>query len=76
MNDILRHSILTLSDTRRSALIQRAELLEYNRAGYKAQVAELEEEVAAIDREFNAIDKELHRLHVIDTELEPTYEDV
>jgi hypothetical protein len=63
MNDILRHSILKLSDTRRTALIQRAELLEYNRAGYMAQIGEMDEEIVAID-------KELHRLTIIDSELE------
>jgi hypothetical protein len=69
MNDILRHSILKLSDTRRSALIQRAELLEYNKAGYMSQIDEMDEELTAID-------KELHRLAVINNELEPIYEDV
>jgi hypothetical protein len=63
MNDILRHSILKLSDTRRSALIQRAELLEYNKAGYMSQIDEMDEELTAID-------KELHRLVVINNELE------
>jgi hypothetical protein len=63
MNDILRHSILKLSDTRRSALIQRAELLEYNKAGYVSQIDEMDEELTAID-------KELHRLVIINNELE------
>tara|TARA_R110000787_G_scaffold270630_1_gene377627 strand:- start:730 stop:927 length:198 start_codon:yes stop_codon:yes gene_type:complete len=63
MNDILRNSILKLSDTRRSALIQRAELLEYNNAGYMSQIDEMDEELTAID-------KELHRLVVINNELE------
>ena len=63
MNDILRHSILKLSDTRRSALIQRAELLEYNKAGYMSQIDEMDEELTAID-------KELHRLVIINNELE------
>ena len=63
MNDILRHSILKLSDTRRSALIQRAELLEYNKAGYVSQIEEMDEELTAID-------KELHRLIIINNELE------
>ena len=63
MNDILRHSILKLSDTRRSALIQRAELLEYNKAGYVSQIEEMDEELTAID-------KELHRLVIINNELE------
>ena len=65
MNDILRHSILKLSDTRRSALIQRAELLEYNKAGYMSQIDEMDEELTAID-------KELHRLVIINNELEAT----
>jgi hypothetical protein len=63
MNDILRHSILKLCDTRRTSLIQRAELLEYNRAGYMSQVDEMDVEIVAID-------KELHRLTIIDNELE------
>jgi hypothetical protein len=63
MNDLLRHSLLKLSDTRRTSLIQRAELLEYNRAGYVGQIAEMDEELVAID-------KELHRLVIINTELE------
>ena len=41
MNDILRHSILKLSDTRRSALIQRAELviesLNYTLTSYQQE---------------------------------------
>jgi hypothetical protein len=63
MNDILRHSILKLCDTRRTSLIQRAELLEYNRAGYMSQVDEMDVEIVAID-------KELHRLTIIHNELE------
>jgi hypothetical protein len=63
MNDLLRHSLLKLSDTRRTSLIQRAEAVEYNRAGYVAQIAEMDEELVAID-------KELHRLVIINTELE------
>ena len=63
MNDILRHSILKLSDTRRTSLIQRAELLEYNKAGYVSQIDEMDEELTAID-------KELHRLIIINNELE------
>lgn len=63
MNDILRHSILKLSDTRRNALVDRASHIEYNRAGIMAQVGEM-------DTELVSIDKELHRLHIIDTELE------
>jgi hypothetical protein len=63
MNDILRHAILKLSDTRRTSLIDRAANIEYNRAGYMAQIDEM-------DREIVAIDKELHRLTIIDNELE------
>jgi hypothetical protein len=70
MNDILRHSILKLSDTRRTALIQRAELLEYNRAGYAAKIGEYEEGISEMDSELLSLDKELHRLTIIDNELE------
>tara|TARA_R110000744_G_scaffold55482_5_gene117287 strand:- start:297 stop:494 length:198 start_codon:yes stop_codon:yes gene_type:complete len=63
MNDILRHSLLKLSDTRRNSLIDRAANIEYNRAGYMAQIDEMDEELVAID-------KELHRLTIIDNELE------
>jgi hypothetical protein len=63
MNDLLRHSILKLSDTRRSSLIDRAANIEYNRAGYMSQIDEMDEELVAID-------KELHRLTIIDNELE------
>jgi hypothetical protein len=63
MNDILRHSILKLSDTRRTSLIDRAANIEYNRAGYMAQIGEMDAEIVAID-------KELHRLTIIDNELE------
>ena len=52
MNDILRHSILKLSDTRRTALIQRAELLEYNKAGYAAKIGEYEEGISEMDSEL------------------------
>jgi hypothetical protein len=69
MNDLLRHSILKLSDTRRNSLIDRAANLEYNRTGYMAQIDEM-------DAELVAIDKELHRLTIIDNELEPIDEDV
>jgi hypothetical protein len=70
MNDILRHSILKLSDTRRTSLIQRAELLEYNRAGYAAKIGEYEEGISEILSELRSIDKELHRLAILDNELE------
>jgi hypothetical protein len=63
MNDILRHAILKLSDTRRTSLIERAANIEYNRAGYMAQIDEMDAEIVAID-------KELHRLTIIDNELE------
>jgi hypothetical protein len=63
MNDILRHAILKLSDTRRTSLIDRATNIEYNRAGYMAQIDEMDAEIVAID-------KELHRLTIIDNELE------
>jgi hypothetical protein len=57
-------------------LIQRAELLEYNRAGFLAKIGEYEEGISEIDSELVAIDKELHRLVIINTELEPDYENV
>ena len=63
MNDLLRHSILKLSDTRRNSLIEKAGVIEYNRAGFIAQIEEMDVELAAID-------KELHRLTIIDNELE------
>jgi hypothetical protein len=63
MNDILRNAILKLSDTRRTSLIDRAANIEYNRAGYIAQLEEMDEELVAIE-------KELHRLTIIDNELE------
>jgi hypothetical protein len=63
MNDILRNAILKLSDTRRTSLIDRAANIEYNRAGYMAQLEEMDEELVAIE-------KELHRLTIIDNELE------
>tara|TARA_R110000851_G_scaffold26078_1_gene74311 strand:- start:2411 stop:2620 length:210 start_codon:yes stop_codon:yes gene_type:complete len=69
MNDLLRHSILKLSDTRRIGLIQRAEALEWSKADLEGQVGD-------IGRELVAIDKELHRLTIIDNELEPIDEDV
>jgi hypothetical protein len=65
MNDILRNAILKLSDTRRTSLIDRAANIEYNRAGYMAQLEEMDEELVAIE-------KELHRLTIIDNELEGT----
>jgi hypothetical protein len=65
MNDILRNAILKLSDTRRTSLIDRAANIEYNRAGYMAQLGEMDEELVAIE-------KELHRLTIIDSELEGT----
>jgi hypothetical protein len=70
MNDILRHAILKLSDTRRTALIQRAEILEYNKAGYAAQIGEHEQGIVEMENELRSIDKELHRLTIIDNELE------
>jgi hypothetical protein len=70
MNDILRHAILKLSDTRRTSLIDRAANIEYNRAGFLAKIGEYEEGVGEMESELRSIEKELHRLTIIDNELE------
>lgn len=62
MNDMLRHSLLKLSDTRRSALVQRVECIEWSRNDFLAQLEQMEEELAAIE-------KELHRLDIIETDI-------
>jgi hypothetical protein len=70
MNDILRNAILKLSDTRRTSLIDRAANIEYNREAYLAKIGEYEEGVGEMESELRSIEKELHRLTIIDNELE------
>jgi hypothetical protein len=70
MNDILRNAILKLSDTRRTSLIDRAANIEWNRAGFLVKIGEYEEGVGEMDSELRSIEKELHRLTIIDNELE------
>jgi hypothetical protein len=70
INDILRNAILKLSDTRRTSLIDRAANIEYNRAGFLAKIGEYEEGVGEMESELRSIEKELHRLTIIDNELE------
>ena len=70
MNDILRNSILKLSDTRRIVLIDKAAHGEWNKNALLAQILQTEGEIGAIEQDLVQIEKELHRLTIIDNELE------